>query len=107
MESRNRLLPYDDKAPDFAFNTFVSLEPLTSGVNMDAVGQCVTYPKWVIVGAMTGPGSKEGQKYLRKSDVTDIVKWADKYGYPVFMKDSMIPIVGEEKMRRELPWGSD
>ena len=29
--------------------------------------------------------------------------WCEKSGIPVFMKDSLIPIVGEEGMRREFP----
>lgn len=93
-----------ENEPDFAYNSFVSLEPLTGGINMDCADILATYPRWCIMGAMTGPGSKEGRKYLHKSDVLDIAKWADKYSIPVFMKDSLIPIVGEENMRREFPW---
>lgn len=93
-----------ENEPDFAYNLFVSLEPLTGGINMDCADILATYPRWVIMGVMTGPGSKEGRKYLRKSDVLDIAKWADKYSIPVFMKDSLIPIMGEENMRREFPW---
>lgn len=29
--------------------------------------------------------------------------WCDKSGIPVFMKESLLPIVGEEGMRREFP----
>ena len=34
-----------------------------------------------------------------------IVKEADQAGIPVFMKDSLIPIIGEGNMRREYPAG--
>ena len=33
-----------------------------------------------------------------KIDVCDL------RGVPVFMKDSLLPVVGEENMRREFPW---
>ena len=35
----------------------------------------------------------------------EIVRVADMFGIPVFMKDSLIPIVGEDNMRRAFPKG--
>ncbi len=52
---------------------------------------------WVIIGAMTGPGSKE-----RQPTRETVFNLAEASG-TVFMKDSLIPIVGEENMRREFP----
>ena len=51
---------------------------------------------------MTGPGSKTHQP--KKEWVESLVEDAMASVVPVFMKDSLIPIVGEENMRREFPW---
>lgn len=40
----------------------------------------------------------------KKEWIDHICEVADKNGAAVFMKDSLIPIVGEENMRREFPW---
>ena len=32
------------------------------------------------------------------------IEWRESRGTPVFMKDSLLPIMGEENMLRELPW---
>ena len=56
---------------------------------------------WVIIGAETG---RSNDKILPEFDwIKDIVLEADNVGIPVFMKDSLIPIVGEKNMRREFP----
>ena len=57
---------------------------------------------WIVIGAMTGPGSKAHQP--KKEWIAPIVEDAQALSVPVFMKDSLIPIVGEENMRREFPW---
>ncbi|MDR1439968.1 MAG: phage Gp37/Gp68 family protein [Clostridiales bacterium] len=77
---------------------FVSVEPLTENV----VNRHFPVADWYIVGAMTGPGAKKSQP--RPEWVREICEAADNAGVPVFMKDSLIPVVGEENMRRELPW---
>lgn len=82
-------------------NTFASVEPMLEEIQ--SVGDCpVKKVGWVIMGAMTGPGSKEHQP--KKEWIESMVEDADAIAAPVFMKDSLIPIVGEENMRRELPW---
>lgn len=55
------------------------------------------------------PGSRmywaeRAGKISVKKWIDEIVAECDKCRVPVFMKDSLIPIVGEENMRRELPW---
>lgn len=83
------------------FNTFWSVEPLIGPVDF---ARCAGLPKWIIIGAMTGPDS---EKHQPKAEwIADIVSAADskEIPVPVFMKDSLIPIIGEENMRREFPW---
>lgn len=91
----------DGDTPYFFYdkvNTFVSIEPI--------LGHFAPHHKltadWAIMGAMTGPGSKGKQPSQKEID--NILRSAGAANVPVFMKDSLIPIVGEENMRREFPW---
>ena len=86
-----------DKFPPY---TFLSIEPLTEPIDLTYLVE--GKPDWVIIGAMTGPGSKKKQPKLQW--IHQITAWARGNDIPVFMKDSLIPIVGEEGMRREFPW---
>lgn len=83
-------------------NTFVSIEPLHGDI-ADKNSVLFKQVNWIIIGAETGN---------RKNKVTPLLSWvlrickaADAEGIPVFMKDSLIPIVGEENLRREYPEG--
>ena len=58
-------------------------------------------PDWIIIGAETG--RRKGKVVPEKEWIEDIVNWCDKAGIPVFMKDSLIPIVGESNMCRDFP----
>ena len=60
-------------------------------------------PDWVIIGAESGN---------RKGKVTPSAEWVEalaaeckEYRIPVFMKDSIVPIIGDRKLQRELPAG--
>lgn len=83
-------------------NTFLSIEPLLKHfpvTNTIKKGDI----SWIIIGAETG--NRKGKVVPKKEWVNNICKTADLFQIPVFMKDSLIPIVGEENMRREFPWG--
>lgn len=58
---------------------------------------------WIIIGAETG--RNKGKAVPASDWISKIVNEADHAGLPVFMKDSLIPIVGADKMRREYPAG--
>ena len=79
-------------------NTFVNVEPILAEFPLERLPP-LEVVKWAILGAMTGPGSKEHAP--GRETIYNIVKAA---GSPIFMKDSLVPIVGEENMRREFPW---
>ena len=81
-------------------NTFVSIEPLTE--RMDVGLGSFGGDRWIIIGAETG--NRKGKVVPEKEWVDTICAAADLTQAAVFMKDSLIPIVGEENMRRELPW---
>ena len=84
--------------------TFISVEPLlediTDGLFSTDAGAAAN---WVIIGAETG---NRKNKVIPKIEwIERILKHCDKHGIPVFMKDNLIDIVGEENMRREFPEG--
>ena len=82
-------------------NTFVSIEPMLEA--FQPAGDCpVKKVDWIIMGAMSGPGSKDHQP--KKEWINPLVEDAQALSVPVFMKDSLIPIVGEENMLRQFPW---
>lgn len=78
---------------------FVSFEPLLfdMGKNIGSIGA-----NWVIIGAETG--NSKNKVVPQKEWIDNIVNYCEQKNIPVFMKDSLIPIVGEENMRREFPW---
>lgn len=90
--------------------TFLSIEPILENIN--AVG--VRTPKkgfcalafifnWVIIGAETG--NSKNKIIPEKAWIDSICDAAHEAEISVFMKDSLIPIVGEENMWRQFPWG--
>ena len=84
------------------FNNFVSIEPLLSlPMNYE---KWIPMLNWVIIGAETG---NRKDKVIPKLEwIKEIVQECDFGSVPVFMKNSLVPIVGEENMRREFPWKS-
>jgi hypothetical protein len=77
---------------------FASYEPL-----LEDIGDCGRYP-WIIIGAETG--ARKGKAAPRREWVerlADCVSARNNYT-KVFMKDSLIPVMGEENMLREFPW---
>lgn len=98
VTSNAAAIPYPGNL-DGRINTFWSMEPLLGPVDMN---EAKGVPGWVIVGAETG--NRSGKIIPEKEWIDRIVKDCDLRGVPVFMKDSLIPVVGEENMRREFPW---
>lgn len=82
-------------------NNFVSVEPLLEDLRLFDEHILCPAGKWVIIGAETG---RNKTKVIPQIEWIDkILRHCDKFQIPVFMKDSLIPIVGESNMRREFP----
>jgi protein gp37 len=77
---------------------FMSCEPMLNPIEISDCGNV----KWLIIGAETG--GRSGKVTPKREWIDDIVTACGNANVAVFMKDSLIPIVGEENMRRELPW---
>lgn len=82
--------------------TFVNIEPLLEELKAQDYGNMFeSAVDWLIIGAQTG---RQKNRITPKQEwIKNIVLMADTAGIPVFMKDSLIPIVGKENMRREFP----
>lgn len=82
------------------WNTFISIEPLHEklDVGLGSFGGA----EWIIIGAETG--NRKGKVTPEKEWVDNICAAADITQTAVFMKDSLLPIMGEENMRRQFPW---
>lgn len=82
-----------------AHNTFWSIEPILAPFQIWEKDEFS--PDWIIIGAETG--HQKDKIIPEKEWIEDIVNRCDKEGIPVFMKESLMPIVGEENMRRDFP----
>ncbi len=82
-------------------HAFLSIEPILEDIASDLKITIANFTNWVIIGAETGNG--KGKIVPKKEWIDSIVKQCDNAKIPVFMKDSLIPIVGEGDMRRKFP----
>lgn len=130
LESRMPECAADDNPPEMWFGatvdsnralwdayeseaTWLSIEPILEEISVDECfiayrrGDEAEVPRWhwVVIGAETG--NRKGKVVPQRSWIEEIVKECDANGIPVFMKDSLIPIVGEAAMRREFPWDKE
>lgn len=92
-----------DKVLQMTMNTktFVSIEPFHEPFLSEDLIMICSAVDWIIIGAETG--RRAGRIIPNSEWVKDIMVVADEKGVPVFMKDSLIPIMGEENMRRDFP----
>lgn len=91
--------PYDPYFFASDYNTFLSIEPIMA----DYTGYCQEQiTDWVIIGAETG--KREGKVKPERSWIEAIRTECEIKGTPVFMKDSLAGIVGEENMVRQFPF---
>ena len=85
-------------------HTFVSIEPILEdfGVPDDPERCAAARTDWAIFGAETG---QRADKVTPKAAwIENITQEYRRRGKPVFMKDSLIPIIGEDNMLRQFPW---
>ena len=82
---------------------FLSIEPLLGEVSFLNIILTKFKLKQIIIGAETG--NRQEKVIPKKEWVNDIVEFADKYGIRIFMKKSLIPIMGEDFRQDKLIWG--
>lgn len=80
---------------------FLSIEPILEDISDEIELTIANFVDWIIIGAQTG---RKKDKVIPKFDwIRKLVVMADSAGIPVFMKESMVPVVGEKNMRRDFP----
>lgn len=95
------------KAEEFFWNadvnTFVSIEPILEPFTdmTDNGVQAVKRIGWIIVGAETG--NRKGKVIPDKSWVIELKDAAEECGVPIFMKESLRGLMGDD-FRQEFPW---
>ena len=84
-------------------NTFVSIEPILApfeDLTDEGIDQA-SKTNWIIVGAETG--NRKNKVIPQKSWIDEIVSAAKKAGTPVFMKESLREIMGDDFIQ-QFPW---
>ena len=79
-------------------NRFVSFEPLLYDIGAH-IGS--TGAQWHIIGAQTG--NSKGKVTVQREWVEHIVEYSDRNHIPVFMKESLRGMMGDD-FRQEFPW---
>lgn len=75
----------------------VSFEPM-----FDDIGEVdFTGIEWIVVGTETG--RRKGKSESKQEWVWNLTNQAHSRGIPVFMKEDLLPVMGEEQMVQELP----
>ena len=77
-------------------NTFVSIEPI-----LRPIDRMNFKAEWMIVGAETG--NRKGKIVPEKEWVNEIIQGCHENGTPIFMKESLREIMGDD-FRQEFPW---
>lgn len=86
----------------WCFNTFLSVEPLLAPMPEEDIAELKHYYNWVIIGAETG--NRKGKIVPERAWIEDIARACAEEEIPVFMKESLRGIMGED-FRQEFPWG--
>lgn len=80
-------------------HTFCSIEPI-----LEPVGTMQEMPDWVIVGAETG--NRRGKVVPQKEWIDEIAAECKRHRKPLFMKDSLRDLMGDD-FKQEFPWEVD
>ena len=83
------------------YNTFVSIEPILEPFGAHEEGGIADTAGWAILGAETG--NRKYKVTPQRNWIEGVVRAFRDRGKPVFMKDSMKPVWGEELLT-EFPW---
>lgn len=83
-------------------NRYMSIEPLLDQIKYVSLKN-VEYLDWVIIGAESG--NQKGKIVPQRHWIEGIVDECTNFNVPVFMKESLLSVMGEENMIREFPEG--
>lgn len=95
---------YYSRMPDDNPHTFCSVEPIFESIGFEPIGTMRIMPDWVIVGAETG--SRKGKVVPQKEWIDEIAAECKRHRKPLFMKDSLRGLMGDD-FRQEFPWRAE
>ena len=85
-----------------SFKTFLSIEPIMEPFTMLGVDDA--FVNWIIVGAETG--NRRGKVVPQKEWIMELVNSCARTHTPIFMKESLRSIMGDD-FKQEFPWQKD
>lgn len=85
----------------YSLHQFISIEPMRAAIWQDEIDAITATCDWIIIGAETG--NRKGKAKPDKRWIMKIAENCDISGTPVFMKESLRGIMGND-FRQELPW---
>lgn len=89
----------EDYIPQYiGINNFLNIEPCLEKIELPEDGKIAN---WIIIGAETG--SRRQKIEPQKEWIEEVAKYADRIGIPIFMKSSLLGIMGEQNLRQEFP----
>lgn len=111
-----RTIDRNDRVPDdFITADFINIEPIEEEIETERLVGCIEYDggsgldvpmgRAIIVGAETG--NRKGKVVPQKHWIDRLVRFADEWKIPIFMKESLRPIMGDEFRQDKLPWRSE
>ena len=100
LDESHTLEWFERENPPHGEDVFVSIEPITEPLNTLSF-QHIAKCGWVIVGAETG--NRKNKIIPEKKWVDDIASACRETGVPLFMEESLRPIMGDD-FRQEFPW---
>lgn len=83
------------------YSRFVSIEPLLHDLSEQDMMGIAAFNDWIIIGAETG--HRKGKVTPDKNWVNGIAYYAEKNSVPIFMKESLRSLMGDD-FRQEFPW---
>lgn len=83
------------------YKTFVSIEPILGHFDLESEMSYIEWPEWVITGAETG--NRKNKVKPEKDWLSGIVNGCAEHHIPLFMKESLRALMGED-FRQEFPW---
>ena len=86
------------------YKTFASIEPILEPFGGAPGLNHIEKPEWVIVGAETG--NRKNKIRPEKSWINGIIYACKEYHIPLFMKESLRELMGDD-FRQEFPWKED
>lgn len=108
-----RTIDRNDRIPDdFITADFINIEPIEEEIETERLVGCIEYDggsglelpmgRAIIVGAETG--NRKGKVAPQKHWIDKLVKFADEWNIPIFMKESLRQLMGDEFRQDKLPW---